>query len=107
MLPQYFLPNLEKPRSAFSSCSLISPISPTKSASIGFTESIIFRSSSPLLDSSGINSALPRPRRSNMSWTLVAQLVVEALNVAVLPWGTRPDVDRLDLLLLEPVLHHV
>jgi hypothetical protein len=34
---------------------------------------------------------------------LVTQLVVEAFNVSVLPWGTRGDLDRLDLLLGQPV----
>ena len=38
---------------------------------------------------------------------LIAQLVVEALDVTVLPRRARPNVDGLDRLLLEPVLDRV
>jgi hypothetical protein len=38
---------------------------------------------------------------------LVTQLVVEAFNVVVLPWETRGDVDRLNLLLGQPILDAV
>lgn len=38
---------------------------------------------------------------------LVSELVVKALDVTVLPGGTRLDVERLDLVLLEPVLDDI
>ena len=36
---------------------------------------------------------------------LIAQLVIKALNVSVLPGASGPDVKRLYLLRLQPVLH--
>src|SRR6202012_4824613 len=53
------------------------------------------------------NPRLPQAAKDFPVQTFVPQLVVETLDVSVLPRRARRDVDRLDVLILQPVLDRV